>query len=408
MPRRPLAIIVISVCYFTAPVAILVIKSLASGHPFTGPGGLFSELHLGELLILSLYPLSAIALLSVRKWGWYLFLGCSAALIAYTTGSYAVSPRYNLFVIVFADIALMVVAGVAFHKHVIAPYFNPRLRWWETEPRYKVEAYAQVKVGEAVVSGEILDISRNGCFATFILDLAIGQTYSMRLKCLRHTIDVEGRIMRKSQKSEPHEGYGVMFSKMNADQRAKLDGIITELERGGLRDFIRDQEMIPSGIAKKDLYEGVNMTAPRYTIRSKVVLSAGNQTYLCRMVDISKTGCFVVSAHELKDSAVYRVMIDCLKTRLSVDGRIERKVAHDGETGYGVRFVHMTRQKKKDLQRLLILLKRIGAEDRIEYARPAQDEEIEASVQDTPYKAVLLLKKATRRRRKNEKDPLKV
>lgn len=408
MPRRPLAIIVISICYFIAPVAILAFNSVASGRPLAGFRGLFPTPHPGELLILVLYPLSAVALLSVKKWGWYLFLGCSAALIAYTTGSYAVSPRYNLFAIVLADIALMVVAGITFHKHVIAPYFNPRLRWWETEPRYRVEAYAQVKVGEALVSGEILDISQSGCFATFILDLTKGKTYTMHLKCLRNTLDVEGKIMRKSAKSEQHKGYGIMFSKMSADQRKKLDGIIAELERGGLRDFIRDQEMIPSGITKKNLYEGVTETAPRYTIKSKVVLSDENQTYLCRIVDISKTGCFVVSAHDLKGGLVYRVKIDCLKTRFSVDGRIERKEDHDGETGYGVRFVHMTRHKKKNLQRLLLLLKRIGAEDRMKSARPVTDKEIDSSVEDTPYKAVLFFKRGMSKRGKKEKDTLKV
>jgi c-di-GMP-binding flagellar brake protein YcgR len=408
MPRRPLAIVVISICYFIAPVAILVFNSLASGYPLAGPRSLFSAFHPGELLILVLYPLSAVALLSVKKWGWYLFLGCSAALIAYTTGSYAVSPRYSLFVIVLADIALMVVAGITFHKHVIAPYFNPRLRWWETEPRFRVEAFAQVKVGEAVVSGEILDISQSGCFATFILDLTRGKTYAMHLKCLRHTLDVEGKIMRKSAKSELHKGYGIMFSKMSADQREKLDRIIAELERGDLRDFIRDQEMIPSGITKKNLYEGVTETAPRYTIKSKVVMSDENQSYLCRLIDISKTGCFVVSEHDFKEGSAYRVMIDCLKTRFSVDGRIERKDVHDGEKGYGVRFVHMTRQKKKDLQRLLLLLKRIGAEDRMESARPVPDREIDVSLKDTPYRAVLFLKKGIGKRGNKEKDTLKV
>jgi c-di-GMP-binding flagellar brake protein YcgR len=263
-----------------------------------------------------------------------------------------------------------------------------------------------IKVGEAVVSGEILDISRNGCFATFILDLTIGKTYPIHLKCLRHAIDVEGKIMRKSQKSEPHEGYGVMFTKMSADQRAKLDGIIAELERGGLRDFIRDQEMIPSGIANKDLYEGVSETDPRYNIRSKVIFTAENQTYLCRLIDISKTGCFVVSERVLKCGAVYRVMIDCLKMRFSVDGKVERRDAYDGETGYGVRFVHANRRKKKDLQRLLLLLKRIGAEDRKENVRPVSDEEIDASIQDTPYKAVLFLKKGIAKRKKSDRDRL--
>jgi c-di-GMP-binding flagellar brake protein YcgR len=344
----------------------------------------------------------------VKKWGWYLFLGCSAALIAYTTGSYVVAPRYNLFVLVLADIGLMVIAGITFHKHVIAPYFNPRLRWWETKPRYRVEAYAQLKVGAAIVNGEILDISQSGCFATFILDLPIGKTYTMHLKCLRHTLDVEGKIMRKAAKCEPHEGYGVLFSKMSTEQNQKINQIIDELERGGLRDFIRDQEMIPSGILKKTLYEGVTETAPRYNIKSKVVLADENRTYLCRMLDISKTGCFVVSDHDFKEGSAHRVSIDCLKTRFSVDGRIERKVVHDGENGYGVRFAHMTRQKKKDLQRLLSLLKRIGAEDRIESARPVPEREIDASVKDTPYRAVLFFKKGVSKRGKKEKNTLKV
>src|SRR3972149_1607438 len=112
MPRRPLAIMIISICYFIAPAAVIVFNALASGHSLLGPQSLFSRLHPSELLILVLYPLSAVALLSVKKWGWYLFLGCSAALIAHTTGSYVVAPRYNLFVLVLADIGLMVISGI--------------------------------------------------------------------------------------------------------------------------------------------------------------------------------------------------------------------------------------------------------------------------------------------------------
>jgi PilZ domain len=232
------------------------------------------------------------------------------------------------------------------------------------EPAYRVEAHARVRVGEAFVSGEILDISRNGCFATFILDLTIGKTYPMQIRCLKHTLDVEGKIMRKSAKSEPNEGYGVMFSRLNPLQSAKLDGIIAELERGGLRDFIRDQDMIPAGITQKNLYEGFTETVPRYNVASKVALSDENRTYLCRMVDISRNGCFVTSEQDFYEGTTYRVKIDCLKTRFSIDGRIERKDAHEGEKGYRVRFMRMSRQQKRDLGRLLLLLKKIGADYR--------------------------------------------
>jgi len=85
------------------------------------------------------YPLGALAVFSVKRWGWYLFLGCSAILIGYNLFVFILSPRYNILLLVLFNLALSVVAGVLFRKHVIAPYFNPRLRWWATEPRYKIQ-----------------------------------------------------------------------------------------------------------------------------------------------------------------------------------------------------------------------------------------------------------------------------
>jgi len=361
MQRRPIGIIIIAICYFLFPFAILVQASVSAGLPFFGPGNLFSTFRGSAIAILVLYPASGIALLSARRWGWYLFLGCSAALIAYSAGAYVIDPRYARSAYLIATIAIVVVSAILFRSQLASAYSTHNQRWWESDMSYRIEARAQIKVGEAIVTGEILDISRSGCFVNFILDLAIGETYRMYLKCLTHSFDIDAKVVRKSSKFDPHEGYGFMFVKPTREQKEEVESIVAELERGGLRDYIRDQEMIPAGTTEKGLYRGVAETEPRYNVFNRAVLADGTETHLGMIVDISKTGCLLKCESDLPEGASFTVTVHSMKMRFSSEGKIDRKVEIDGKKGYSLRFHSLPRHKRRELMKLFRVLRKVGA-----------------------------------------------
>ena len=116
---------------------------------------------------------------------------------------YILNPRYNLFILILFNVILAIVAGIFFRKHIIAPYFNPRLRWWEAEPRYKIDIHAEIITGNAGLTGEILDISQSGFFMSLAQDITIGKTYTFNLKCMKHPVpDIEyfkKRLFYKNQ-----------------------------------------------------------------------------------------------------------------------------------------------------------------------------------------------------------------
>jgi hypothetical protein len=49
-------------------------------------------------------------------------------------------------------------------KHVMAPYFNPELRWWDRDDRLAVNLGVQIRLKYSTLQCSILDISAGGCF----------------------------------------------------------------------------------------------------------------------------------------------------------------------------------------------------------------------------------------------------
>ena len=143
MPKRPLIITIFVVCYLLSPFAILIQASMISNIPLFGPFNIFNRLFFTDIIILFIYPICAFALYSVRKCGWYIFLGSSIALIAHNTIVYLLNPLYNLAILVTFNIALAVVAGIFFRKHIIAITFGaliPKMNLWKKHiPAYSVK-----------------------------------------------------------------------------------------------------------------------------------------------------------------------------------------------------------------------------------------------------------------------------
>lgn len=390
MPKRPLIITVISLCYFIAPLFIIIQGSLMSGIPLFGPQSIFTRLYYTDVIVLCLYPVCSAGLFSVRKWGWWVFLGCSLALILYNVIVYIISPMYNVVLLVVFNVGLAIVAGIFFRKHIIAPYFNPRLRWWESDTRYRLEIAAHVGEGSERIAGEVLDISESGCLITLDKTLELGNTYPISIRCMDHRVDLQGRIMRRSSTGEKHDRYGVMFVKREKAQKEELDSLIRDLEQGGVRDTLREEKTSQALSYEKRTMSRFQKTAPRYTIRRFAFVEDGKSVVQCQLVDVSRRGCFLRSNHHLELGATYPLKMKCMNSEIDLNGKVIWK---SEDTGYGIEFLHLTKSDHKRLHTLLHNLKKTGFQTRMHGSHSVEEEVFETSVMNTPYKMVILLKK---------------
>ncbi len=393
MTRRPLIISIIVICYFLSPVSSILLGSIINRIPLFGPHNIFTRLPITDILILFVYPISAAAIYSIKKWGWYLFLACSLILISYNIFVYNLSPRYSLLILIVLNVILAIVAGIFFRKHIIAPYFNPRLRWWETEPRYKIEIHADIISGKNVLTGEILDISNSGFFMSLDQNLTIGRIYKFNLKCLKCSVEVNGKVMRKASQKEKLNGYGVMFVKLTDEEKMGINALMNDLEKGGTRDFSREGEgTVPAGSEAAERTHQ-RKTAARYKLLHEAILTSEKENIQCEIVNISKNGCFVKAGQDIPDGITFRIKLRCIKLEIEMKIEIKRKTEYRGVYSYAIKFISATKQDRKIVNMIIRKYKKIGARDRLKDSSPVSEEVIDRYVVNTPYRTVLFFKK---------------
>jgi len=106
--------------------------------PLRYPGIVLRHINIFELILLLLPFLVGAGLILVKRWAWYLFLGYSAALMAYNTVILILSRRfYNASALV--QTALFVAAAFYFlRKDISAPYMKMYPRGWRLQKRKPV------------------------------------------------------------------------------------------------------------------------------------------------------------------------------------------------------------------------------------------------------------------------------
>lgn len=172
----------------------------------------------------------------VRTWGYfsYLFLACLS--LSYLMYEYMVNTDPENYLFLLCAAAFATGTCILLQRHVSAPYFNPRLRWWERDPRYRVQVSAKFHIDRQTRQGNLLDISRGGCFAELEAKLIVGEEIEMRMQMLKFDFTTRAKVIWNSH--DP-KGYGLMFIGMTRRHRKEIDRILAYLvdsqgERGPL------------------------------------------------------------------------------------------------------------------------------------------------------------------------------
>jgi c-di-GMP-binding flagellar brake protein YcgR len=376
VPRKPLVIVLVAACFLLSPALIVLQASIFTLTPVIGPYNIFAKLSVHDLVILALYPVCAAAVFFVRRWGWYVYVSAVACLVADNVVVFLLRPQYHLIALVGYDLVLAVAAGIFFRRSVIAPYFNPGLRWWEQPARFGLGIYLSIAGRDGrTIQADIVDISETGAFAVCLEGLPADAELAVELHALGHRILTRARVRRRV----PHNGtigYGLQFARPDRVQAIALRALLRDFRRAGLLKRARERPGMPV------------RTAPRFLVNAGAEIAAGDRTAPAVLLDLSRTGCLLglPGGPETGPAAGFRVAFRCFGGSVSVaceprwTGRLE------GAPVCGAAFRYESAAQKKRVRRIIARLRRAGAADRRKTARPVPKETLAELALKSPYR----------------------
>lgn len=365
MPSKPWPIILISAVYFLSPLGIIFFNASMNMIPLIGPSSIFVRLRLSDWVILFLYVLIAVSIFTVRKFGWWFFLCSSGILIGYNIFGYLQNPLHPFPALLIYNTLLFLGAALLFRKEVIAPYFNPRLRWWESDPRYSLE-FNCVLGTEPRIEAAVRDISLGGCFISTVRDIPLGGEIPIELRLQNISLHLTASGVRKA--TTPFSGWGLRFVNM------------TETELHGLKMLLNKLKDLAGGA----VFDDDRRLHPRLHLSQWVYWRDGADNCNGRLVNVSRSGCCLL--HEnggFYSGESYNLHFSDFDAQLILcSHKIWDRKGNDGIVT-GLNFVLENRDEKLRLRNFINYCKRAGSRERNENKRP-DARLIRASLEMTP------------------------
>jgi len=123
---------------------------------------------------------------------------------------------------------------------VRTPFFNPRVRWWETKPRYELRLPVGLRKDPqaAWLQSMILNLSEGGCFLEASDRLENGDTFDIAIDVFTQKFEVKGKVVHAREIAGGQRCYGIQFLHQ-AGSAERFRNLVAGLERIGFRDRTR-------------------------------------------------------------------------------------------------------------------------------------------------------------------------
>lgn len=200
-----------------------------------GPIGLSHSVLMVVLWLLFLVV--AWGIFRVARWGFFLCIVAAAAnslfsLVSYGVGDsgagleeyLSINPIQVGFVL---NLVFFVPVVLLLNQKIMAPFFNPKLKWWEQHPRVKASLKIETNINGQSKLYTSFDISASGMFlgTPEFPDLPIGGTFPATIHLGEDgtKVEVECKVVWLSDgKGRAPMGVGVTFEYLQRSQRSAL------------------------------------------------------------------------------------------------------------------------------------------------------------------------------------------
>lgn len=219
MKKRPIIIRILSYLYFVSPLFVLLEIFLLKSIAPSKISGILPFLNWHVLSMMILTPIVGYGIWSVKKWGYYLLLSHSAFVIFNNITLYVVNrTAVPLWLIIFFNIVMLSLIIVFVRKEVNAPYFNPKIRWWEQAKRYYYDKMRilvkEFGTDKVIFEASSFDVSETGVFIVTDKEVKTTDKFSMELILAdRSMLYADGEVVwvNKEMKEELPIGFGCRF-----------------------------------------------------------------------------------------------------------------------------------------------------------------------------------------------------
>jgi PilZ domain len=216
------------------PLLYIFLAAILFDIPFQkGVGILFTPTY---LIVAFVVALAGYGIREMQRWSWYVFIFSQVLLSAENAlllHSYAES--HNKVIAYAFSLLIQGLLIYEINRELRVPYFFPKIRWWESNPRYRLSIPAVV-VGkkEERIESEILDLSPLGCFAKLRMDLPQDTPVVIQFRIFNHEVNVDGAVVWLAKSAVTHpRGVGIKFLSASKDQRRALRKINRKLKKAG-------------------------------------------------------------------------------------------------------------------------------------------------------------------------------
>jgi Tfp pilus assembly protein PilZ len=172
------------------------------------------------------------AIKTVQWYAWHLFVGTNAFL-TYEVAVvllYFSEAKYK-FALFLCTLGIQGIIIYLVKNEIRVPYFSPSIRWWESDPRYKLNiktnlrrmAKGSVVASNEIENVEIVDISRGGCFLKTNTPYEIDSQIQLEFELFEKQIKSQGIVVWSTDSTITHpKGVGVRFINLDKPTLAIL------------------------------------------------------------------------------------------------------------------------------------------------------------------------------------------
>lgn len=192
----------------------------------------------------ALMPIAGVAIFMMKRWSYAVF--CAAmgwsliSKIQHLSYAQGTLPWPALVAVYGLELALVTYFLL---PAVRATYFDPRVRWWESKPRYELRLPATLETAARErLEASVMNLSEGGLFVRAARNLGLGSRIGVAFGILGQEFEAEGRVVHVREAAAPGastgEGaywHGIELAHTPAT-RARFRGLASALRDLGFQD----------------------------------------------------------------------------------------------------------------------------------------------------------------------------
>lgn len=245
MKHRPWAIVLIAFFHFLAPLGNALHSAyLLKIDLLTYFKALYTNLAWYQLAdFFGTEPLTGIALFMMKAWSYPVFIASSGWNMIKLFQTWRQYPEnFSLTAMVALYIFNIAVVSYFLIPQVRAVFFNRRMRWWESKPRYFVMIPAVAEAGShKSFNATIGNLSEGGLFLKTSQKLGMNETIHIRFDILDRPYELTGAVVHQQNIGDP--GYGIQFTNLHRTSATEMKALVRALKIIGISNRNEKREV---------------------------------------------------------------------------------------------------------------------------------------------------------------------